>query len=147
MTSGLPENLKKTVQSALPPPVQQRTVIQLPEDMKVVTLVGIFGLLLLFALYFTKLIVMPIVFAFILYLMLQPGMRVFVRLHIPKFIGVLAIVSMLFSSLGMLGYTLVDPATSWGSPKRRRACRALSGASHQSRNLSPMFSRRRAKWE
>ncbi|MDO8421239.1 MAG: AI-2E family transporter [Parvibaculum sp.] len=113
MTSALPNEPEEVVQPESPAPVQQRTVIQLPEDMKVVTLVGIFGLLLLFALYFTKAIVMPIVFAFILYLMLQPGMRVFARLHIPKFIGALVIVSMLFGSLGTLGYTLVDPATSW----------------------------------
>lgn len=87
--------------------------MQLPEDIKAVALVGIFGLLLLFALYFTKAIVMPIVFAFILYLMLQPGMRLFARLHVPKVVGAFVIVLMLFGSLGTLGYTLVGPATSW----------------------------------
>lgn len=94
-------------------PIRVRRAMPLPEDLKSVMLVAIFGLLLLFALYFTKAIVMPIVFAFVLFLMLQPGMRLLARLHVPKVLGALIIVFMLFGAIGTLGYTLIGPATSW----------------------------------
>lgn len=117
----------------------------LPEDLKSVMLVAIFGLLLLFALYFTKAIVMPIVFAFVLFLMLQPGMRLLARLHVPKVLGALIIVFMLFGAIGTLGYTLIGPATSWIA-KRLTACRALRAGCHPSKNLSLTCNKPPAKW-
>lgn len=49
--------------------------IPLPRDRALILLTGIFLLLLLFALYFARDVVVPIAFALVLSLMLQPVMR------------------------------------------------------------------------
>ena len=91
----------------------RRAPMPLPQDMHTLLLIGIFGLLLLDALYFTREIVLPIVFAVILHLLLQPSMRVFARLRIPKTIAALLIISVFFGGVVGLGFTLSGPAAQW----------------------------------
>src|SRR6266566_5160351 len=76
-------------------------------------LAGIFTLLLLAALYFTGELVLPIIFAFVLHLLLHPAMRVLTKLHIPKSISALLIILVLFGALGVLGSTLSGPTAGW----------------------------------
>ena len=47
----------------------------LPRNLQTLLLTGIFGILLLFALYFTGEVVLPIIFAFILYQVSAPHAR------------------------------------------------------------------------
>jgi predicted PurR-regulated permease PerM len=87
----------------------------LPQDLRSLLLVGIFTLLLFFALYFTGEVVLPILFAIILYLVLQPAMRGAARLHIPKAVAALFIIGVFFGGLGALGSSLSGPAADWAA--------------------------------
>ena len=92
---------------------ERRAGMPLPQDLQLVLLIGIFGLLALYALYFSSEIVLPIVFAFVLNLLLQPSMRLFAQLHVPKMIAALLIIFMFFGGIGALGFTLSGPASVW----------------------------------
>jgi predicted PurR-regulated permease PerM len=87
----------------------------LPQDLRSLLLVGIFTLLLFFALYFTGEVVLPILFAIILYLVLQPAMRGAARLHIPKAVAALFIIGVFFGGLGALGSSVSGPAADWAA--------------------------------
>ena len=87
----------------------------LPQNLQSLVLMGMFALLILFALYFTAEVVLPIIFAIILYLVLQPAMRVAARLRIPKAVAALLIIFVFFGGVGVLGFTLSGPAADWVS--------------------------------
>ncbi len=76
-------------------------------------LAGIFTLLLFCALYFTSELVVPVIFAFVLQLLLHPAMRALTKLHIPKSISALLMILLLFGALAALGSTLSGPAAGW----------------------------------
>jgi predicted PurR-regulated permease PerM len=84
-----------------------------PPDMRVVLLAGIFVLLLFAALYVTAEIVVPLVFAILLKLLLQPGVRLLDGLRIPQTLAALMMIVLLFGSVGTAGYLLAGPATAW----------------------------------
>src|SRR5260221_1640753 len=92
---------------------QTRPEMPLPKDMQALLLVGIFGLLVLYTLYFAGEIVLPILFAFVLNLLLQPSMRIFARLFVPKVIAALLTISLFFGGVGALGVALSGPAAEW----------------------------------
>ena len=88
MAIGLPESVNQNdgKVSALGAPIgeqagpsqeaQERLAeMPLPQNLQSLVLMGMFALLILFALYFTAEVVLPIIFAIILYLVLQPAMR------------------------------------------------------------------------
>ncbi|HEX3498922.1 MAG TPA: AI-2E family transporter, partial [Stellaceae bacterium] len=76
-------------------------------------LLGIFTLLLLDALYFAAHMLLPVMFAFLLQLLLQPVMRALGKLHIPKTAAALLVLLALLGALGMLGSSLAGPASGW----------------------------------
>jgi predicted PurR-regulated permease PerM len=96
-----------------PEPPVKRQVMPLPQDLQSLLLIGILGLLVFYTLYFTSEIVLPIVFAFVLNLLLQPGMRWFGRLRVPKIVAALLMISVFFGSLSALGFVLSSPAADW----------------------------------
>jgi predicted PurR-regulated permease PerM len=87
----------------------------LPQNLQSLLLMGMFALLILFALYFTAEVVLPIIFAIILYLVLQPAMRGATKLRIPKAVAALLIIFVFFGGVGVLGFTLSGPAADWVS--------------------------------
>jgi predicted PurR-regulated permease PerM len=87
----------------------------LPQNLQSLVLMGMFALLILFALYFTAEVVLPIIFAIILYLVLQPAMRGAARLRIPKAVAALLIIFVFFGGVGVLGFSLSGPAADWVS--------------------------------
>ena len=87
----------------------------LPHNLQTLLLMGIFGLLVFFALYFTGEVVQPIIFAVILYLVLQPAMRGAAKLRVPKTVAALFIILVFFGGVGALGFTLSGPAAEWVS--------------------------------
>jgi predicted PurR-regulated permease PerM len=98
------------------PEAQERQAeMPLPRDLQSLLLMGIFLLLVFFALYFTGEVVLPIVFAIILYLVLQPAMRGATKLGIPKAIAALFIISVFFGGVVALGFVLSGPAADWVS--------------------------------
>jgi predicted PurR-regulated permease PerM len=87
--------------------------VSLPHTSPSFLLAGIFTLLLFCALYFTSDLVVPIIFAFILHLLLHPAMRALTKLHIPKSISALLMICVLFGALGALASTLSGPTAGW----------------------------------
>jgi predicted PurR-regulated permease PerM len=98
----------------LSPEARERLAeMPLPRNLQSLLLAGIFAILLLFALYFIGEVVLPIIFAFILYLVLQPLMRGGARLRIPKPLAALIVILIIFGGVGALGFTLSGPAADW----------------------------------
>jgi predicted PurR-regulated permease PerM len=106
--------------------------LPIPSDVKAVFLGGIFALAVLAGCYVAAEIVLPIVLAFVLSLVLQPAMRQFERLYLPRGIAALLIIAVLFGTLAGLGTVLSGPAASWaqklpsGIPKLQERLSFLS---------------------
>jgi predicted PurR-regulated permease PerM len=90
-----------------------RVEMPLPQNVQLVLLLAIFVLAMFYTLYFASEIILPIAFAFVLDLLLQPSMRIFARLQFPKTIAALIIISILFGGIVTLGFTLSGPAAAW----------------------------------
>jgi predicted PurR-regulated permease PerM len=105
---------------------------RIPADVKTVFLGGLFALAVLAGCYVAFEIVLPIVLAFVLSLVLQPAMRQFECLHLPRGIAALLIIVVLFGTLAGLGAALSGPAASWaqklpsGIPKLQERLSFLS---------------------
>ncbi len=83
----------------------------LPSDPKTIFLGGLFILALLAALYVAQTMVLPIVIALVLKLLLQPLVRLLERVRVPKAVGALVAVLLLFGVFVGLGAILSGPAT------------------------------------
>ena len=83
-------------------------------DIKAVFLGGLFLLALLAACYVASEIILPVMVAFFLMLVLQPVVRLFEKLHLPRAIAALAIIMVIIGSFVVLGAALSGPIASWG---------------------------------
>jgi predicted PurR-regulated permease PerM len=87
----------------------------LPADPKVVFLGGLFVLALLATAYVASDIVLPLVFAIILKLLLQPAMRIVERLRVPRILAALLLILALFGTIVGLGTAISGPARTWAA--------------------------------
>lgn len=87
----------------------------LPADAKAIFLGGIFFILFLAALYTAAEIVWPLVFAFVLSLLLNPLLRFLDRLHVPRVLGALLLVVAVLALVVGLGTAISGPAASWAA--------------------------------
>jgi predicted PurR-regulated permease PerM len=94
---------------------ERQAEMPLPGNLQSLLLMGIFLLLVFLALYFASEIVLPIFFAIILYLVLQPAMRAATKIRIPKIVAATFILLIFFGSIVGLGFTLSGPATDWAA--------------------------------
>lgn len=85
----------------------------LPTDLRTLVPLGIFVVLCFYTMYFTREILIPIFFAFVLNLLLQPVMRILARLHLPRAIAALLMILMFFGVVGGVGATISPPAAEW----------------------------------
>jgi predicted PurR-regulated permease PerM len=85
----------------------------LPQSVQSFLLMGIFTVLIFYTLYFTSQVVLPIIFAVVLNLLLQPSMRWLVKLHLPRVAAALLMIAVFFGSLTALGMALSGPASEW----------------------------------
>src|SRR5882672_6082054 len=69
---------------AMPVRGEGGAMMPLPQDIHAFLLCGILILLLLDALYFAAHVLLPVMFAFLLQLLLQPAMRALGKLRVPK---------------------------------------------------------------
>ena len=97
--------------SAAEPPAE----MPLPTDPKVIFLGGLFALALLATAYVAGEIVLPMVFAITLKLLLQPIVRLFERLHLPRLLAALLIILALFGTIVGLGTAISGPAGNWAA--------------------------------
>ena len=97
------------------PPAGEPEEHPLPSDPKAIFLGGLFVLALLAAAYVASDIVLPLVFAIVLKLLLQPAMRVLERLHILRLLAALLLILALFATVGGLGTAVSGPADTWAA--------------------------------
>ena len=93
----------------------EEEAMPLPADPEVIFLGGIFFILLLAALYIAAEIVWPLVFAFVLSLLLNPLLRFLDRLRIPRVLGALLLVAAVLALVVGLGTAISGPASSWAA--------------------------------
>jgi predicted PurR-regulated permease PerM len=95
-------------------PSEARPVeMPLPRNRQALLLAGIFGLLLIYSLYFARDMAIPVVFAVILHFALEPVMRSLVRLHIPRVVAGLLVILVFLACVAGFAMTLSAPAADW----------------------------------
>jgi predicted PurR-regulated permease PerM len=94
-------------------PAEVLEEMPLPSDPKVTFLGGLFMLALLAAAYVASEILLPLVFAIILKLLLQPALRILERLHVPRIFAALLLIVALFGTIVGLGTAISRPAGTW----------------------------------
>jgi hypothetical protein len=97
------------------PPVEEPEEMPLPSDPKVIFLGGLFVLALLATAYVASEIVLPLVFAIILNLLLQPALRLLERFHVPRMVAALLLILALFGTIVGLGTAISGPASTWAA--------------------------------
>jgi predicted PurR-regulated permease PerM len=97
------------------PPADAPEEMPLPSDPKVIFLGGLFVLALLATAYVASEIVLPLVFAIILKLLLQPAMRILTRLHLPRVLAALLLILAVFGTIVGLGTAISGPAGTWAA--------------------------------
>ena len=85
----------------------------LPSDPRTFFLGGLFALGVLAALYVASSVILPVVFALVLNLLLQPGVRLLGRLHLPRALGALLAVLLVIGAIVGLVAALSVPAATW----------------------------------
>src|SRR5688572_11673253 len=95
------------------PPAEEPEEMPLPSDPTVIFLGGLFVLALLATAYVASAIVLPLVFAIVLKLLLQPGMRILEQLHVPRILAALLLIVALFGTIVGLGTAISGPAGTW----------------------------------
>src|SRR6202158_5151122 len=109
------------------------TEMPLPSDPRTFFLGGLFALGVLAALYVASSIILPVVFALVLNLLLQPGVRLLGRLHLPRAVGALLIVVLVIGAIVGLVAGLSVPAATWaerrpaGIPRLEAHLQVLKG--------------------
>jgi predicted PurR-regulated permease PerM len=96
-------------------PADERVEMPLPFDPRGIFQGGLFVLALLATLYVAREIVLPVVLAFILNLLLQPALRMLERLRVPKMLGALLLIGLLFGTVVAFGTALSGPAGAWAA--------------------------------
>jgi predicted PurR-regulated permease PerM len=85
----------------------------LPRNRQALLLAGIFGLLLIYSLYFARDMAIPVVFAVVLHFALEPVMRSLVRLHVPRVLAGLLVIVAFLACVAGFAMTLSAPAADW----------------------------------
>jgi predicted PurR-regulated permease PerM len=97
------------------PPAEALEERPLPSDPKVIFLGGLFLLAMLAIAYVASEIVLPLIFAIVLKLLLQPVMRLLERLHVPRILAALLLILALFGTIVGLGTAISGPAGTWAA--------------------------------
>jgi predicted PurR-regulated permease PerM len=120
----------------------ERRELPLPTDLKALLLLGIFCMMAFYALYLTGEIVVPIIIAFLIKMVLQPGMELLVDWHVPRFIAALLLLVALLGVVSGLAFALAAPAASWlsnapqGVVRLEKRLKAVSEMTHNLRQAS-----------
>ena len=96
-------------------PTEVLDELPLPSEPKVIFLGGLFVIAVLAAAYVASEIILPFVFAIVLKLLLQPALRVLVRLRVPRTIASLLLILVLFGTIVVLGTVISGPARTWAA--------------------------------
>jgi predicted PurR-regulated permease PerM len=91
----------------------ERPEMPLPTDPKTIFLGGLFFIALMTVCYVAQEIILPIVLACVLKLLLEPVVRTLHRLYVPRPIGALIAIIVLFGVVSGFAAAVSGPATSW----------------------------------
>ncbi len=97
------------------PVAKEPDEMPLPSDPKIIFLGGLFLLALLAAAYIASEVVLPLAFAIILKLLLQPALRLLERLRLPRTIASLLLILALFGTIMGLAVAVSGPARTWAT--------------------------------
>jgi predicted PurR-regulated permease PerM len=86
-----------------------------PRDARAILLTCIFVLMVFYTLYFASEIIVPLVFAVLLKLLLQPAVRILARLRVPQALSSLAVIIAFFGFIAAFVYGLSGPAADWAA--------------------------------
>jgi predicted PurR-regulated permease PerM len=92
-----------------------REDIPLPSDANTVLLSGLFVFAVLACAYFAAEVILPIILAFVLKLLLQPGVRMLERIRIPRSLAALILIATAFAVILAIGAAVSGPAKDWAS--------------------------------
>jgi hypothetical protein len=87
--------------------------MSLPSDAKTFFLGGLFVLSMLTAAYVASEIVLPLIFAVMLNLLMQPALRALEGLRVPRALGALLLILFVFATIVGLGAAVSGPAQAW----------------------------------
>jgi predicted PurR-regulated permease PerM len=96
-------------------PAKEPEEMPLPSNPSAVFLGGLFALALLATAYVANEIVLPLVFAVVLKLLLQPALRILERLCVPRILAALLLILALFGTIVGLGTAISGPASTWAA--------------------------------
>ena len=96
-------------------PAETPEELPLPSDPKVIFLGGLFVLALLATAYVASEIVLPLTFAIILNLLLQPALRLLGRMHVPRILAALLLILALLGTIVGLVTAISGPAGTWAA--------------------------------
>ena len=96
-------------------PAETQAKMPLPSDLPTIFLAGLFFLAILTALHAASAIILPVVFAFVLKLLLRPVIRLLERLHVPRAAGALLTILLVVGGLVGFGTALSGPAETWAA--------------------------------
>jgi predicted PurR-regulated permease PerM len=82
-------------------------------DAKLLVQIGLLILAVLTLAYLAADIVLPILFAFVMNLLFQPGMRALAKLHVPRTVAALGLIFCVFGAIIGIGAAISGPAASW----------------------------------
>ena len=85
----------------------------LPSDTKTFFLGGIFVLATLTAAYVARDIVLPMIFAIMLNLLMQPALSALERLRVPRVLGSILLILVVFATIVGIGAAVSGPAEAW----------------------------------
>jgi predicted PurR-regulated permease PerM len=91
----------------------KQSEMPMPRDWPSFALTAILVLLVLVILHYSGEVVLPILFAFLLNLLLQPAMNALVRVHVPKTVAALFIIVLFVGAVAGIGFSLSGPAAEW----------------------------------
>jgi len=127
-----PDGSLETAETTIARTTVEPDTIDLPSDPIVVLLATLCLLAVLSVAYFAAPIVLPIILAFVLKLLFQPGMRVLEGLRVPRSLAALALILLVFGAIVAIGAAVSGPATEWaaklpdGIPRLQERLRFLS---------------------
>jgi predicted PurR-regulated permease PerM len=87
----------------------------LPSDPKTIFLGGLFFLALLTTAYVASEVVLPLIFAVVLKLLLQPALRILQSMHVPRLFAAVLLILALFGTIVGLGTAISGPAGTWAA--------------------------------
>jgi predicted PurR-regulated permease PerM len=116
-----------------------------PLDAPLLVQLGLLGLAVLTLSYWAADIILPVVFAFVMNLLFQPGMRVLARVRVPRVLAALALISCIFGLIVGIGAAMSGPAASWaqklpaGTARLEERLKALSEPIHAAQTFFSQF--------